>query len=268
MPSKFAAKVKQFVKEAPVASGGTSVNFGPMTVTPMVITFKGRGQGNTPDKLSLGAFAKKHRVSVQDVELSENDQIQLHFEIDVRELNPQLNFVYTRDVAILNSSPDGKRKTDWSETVLPALEKVFGKNWEEAIISDDGEASDPIWVQAEDVTSHKPVKPGERAYGTIKLVAAYDSREECEAARDERFPPRDGGAATAEDVEDGDEDLEDEDLEDDGESYPEKLLNQVYAMYKSNKRNAKATKVLISKNKAWSQYDTDDLLQSAINANE
>lgn len=257
----FANKVKQMVKDAPVAQSRVNVNFGPMTVTPMVITFHGKGQ--LPDKRTLGEFAKEQGVSVDAVELGDNDSFQLHFDIDVSDLNPSLSFHYTRDIAVVASN--GKNKTDWAEIVEPGLRKVFGSNWEEVLIAEDGGESDPVYVAAENADSLRPSKDKttgeEKNYGVPRLIAKFEDRDACIDARDERYPRRD--EEVVDDEEDADEEAEDG--EDEGEEeYPEALLTQVWGVYKAQKSNRKNTIAFLGKSKKFAEYDAADLLDAAI----
>lgn len=265
----FANKVKQFIKDAPVASSGTNINYGPLTLVPMIITF--HGQGSTPDKRTLAEYAEAKGVDVDDVELEKDDSFQLHMRIGVQEVNPGLSFeAVERDISVVNSSL--KTKTDWQEIVLPSLEKVLGKDWYEKYIPAEGKKAPVVYVAAEMVDSLRTPKmvtdpetgkqvPGKN-YGVPKLIAKYASLEECIAAHDERYPQR-GGAVAAGD--EGDEDEGDDEGEE-GE-IDEEVLNQVYKVYKSSKSNRKNTIALVARNKAWKEYDAETLVDAAIEAN-
>lgn len=257
----IADKIKKYVKEAPVAQGGTNINFGALTAEPVVVTFHGKGV--KPTKLTLAEYAEERDTDPAEVELEENDQLQIHFSIAVQELNPNLTFPSVdRDIAIIASGP--KVKTDWSEIVEPSLVKVFGANWEEALFGKGNKPAKPVYVAAEMVDSLRPAKqnpdgtPG-KVYTMPRFIAKYATREECEEARDERY----GKPA---DVEGADIDVEDED--DDTPEFPANVLKQVWGLYKSGKKNDRNVLGLIAKNKQWNAYDADELLAAAKEAGE
>ncbi len=253
----FADKVKKMVENARTITAGTNINFGPMTVTPLVVTFKGKG--NQPDKETLQEYMDRNGIgSDEDPELGKNESFQLHFDIDVSDLNPSLNFHYERDIAILESNHSGKTPilTDWSEIVLPSLIATFGDNWYTRILPNGKKPAPVLWVAAEQVESLKPVKEDGKVYKVPKFIAVYKNREECIAARDERYPSKEEAS--------GGEDGSDEETE-----FSEELLNDVYALYTSAKKNRKATLKLLSQKPYENQGDDDEaLLDAAVAANE
>jgi len=248
----FADKVKKLVDEAPVASTGVNVNFGPLVVTPLVLKWQGRGQGAKPDKTPLDQYMKDHGLSESDdVELEAGESFQIHFDIDVSELNPNLDFHYERDVAILESGE--KQKTSWAEIVQPSLEKTFGKDWYNKILPNGKKAAPVLFVAAENVDAVEPVKKGGKNYGVPKFIAVYKDLDACRKARDERYPPRE---ETGVDLESDD----DEGVADD--SFPEDVISQVKDLYNSTRKNPKQTKKMLESN-PFGEYDVKELMQAA-----
>jgi hypothetical protein len=251
----FADKVKKMVNEAPVASSGVNVNFGPLTVTPIVLRWNGRGAGARPEKTPLAEYMRQHGLKESDdVELAPGESFQLHFDIDISELNPSLDFHYEREIAILLSSP--KVKTSWSEIVQPSLEKVFGKNWEEKILPNGKKSAPVVYVAAEAVDPVEPVKEGKKTYSVPRFIAAYPSLEACREARDERYPPRDTEAEMAFGPEGDDEELEE------GE-FPQDVIEQVQELFNSTRKNRKQTLKMLE-NKPLGDYDAEELFKAAL----
>lgn len=250
----FADTVKKMVDEAPAASSGVNVNFGPMTVEPIVLKWQGRGTGAKPIKTPLADYMKQHGLKEgDDIELESGESLQLHFDIDVSELNPSLDFHYQRDVAVLASN--GKNKTSWQEIVQPSLEKVFGKNWHEKILPNGKKAAPVLYVAAENVDGVEPVKEGKKNYGVPKLIAVYKDLDACRAARDERYPPRDEEAEMEFPPEDGDEEAEEGEI-------PQDVIDQVNDLYRSTRKNIKQTRKMLESN-PFGDYEVDDLIKAA-----
>lgn len=177
----FADKLKKVVDEAPSA-GFVNVNFGKLTTTVNVLEWK-----ETDEIVFVNGKEQKKRVPVrvpftEDMKLTKGQDIELTFNIKISELNPKLEFDYERNVVVKKSSDDGKFKTDWTETVLPSLEKVFGADWATVITNKKG-----VYVAAEHVDSVAPAKEGKKNYGVPKFTAKFKSLDECKAARDERY---------------------------------------------------------------------------------
>lgn len=258
----FADKVKKLVEEAPVAvAGGRRVNFGPTKFFPTIVRFKGKGQ--KPDKWTFEQYIQEHGLdSVDDIELGDREQYALNVDVDITKLNPSLDFHYEREVLIVNSRRDPKNPsknilTDWSETFLPALEKVFGKNWEEKIFP-NGKGKEPtLYLAVEQVDPVNPPKEeGKKVYSVPKVIGWYKSMDELRAAQDEMYPPRDEEA----EMEFGpDSEVEEEDGE--GE-IPESALKEVKALYKSTRNNFKQTRKMLEGN-PFGKYDPDELLEAA-----
>jgi hypothetical protein len=225
--------VNKLIKEAPaIQGGGAFVNFGPLKVTPLVVTFKGSGQ--QPDKRTLQEYMDEQGLEEGDeIKLGDRDSFQLRFVIDVSAVNPALTFSYERDVAVLASN--AKIKTDWDTTVLPSLVKVFGKDWHTKLVQNGSKKLRTYYVAAENADSLKPVKEGKKNYGVPKFLAIYDDLDACKEARDERYPPRED-TAVAVDGEEG---------EDGG--YTEEQLEQALTIFNSVKQNKKRAISMLEK---------------------
>jgi len=255
----FADRVKKMVKDAPTARTGVNVNFGPMKITPMIITFKGKG--NMPDKETLKDYMERNDIDEKDdFELGKQESFQLHVDIDVSDLNPTLAFHYERDIAVLESNVDEKKPdksifTDWSETFLPSLEKVFGSDWYEKLISNGKKAAPVVWVAAENVDSLKPVAEGGKNYGVPKLLAVYKDRDACVKARDERYPPREEKASEGSE---GEEVAEGE--------FSTEILESVIALFTSARKNKKTTITMLKGNpfNIEEEFDPEELLEKAL----
>jgi hypothetical protein len=254
----IADKIRKMTKDAPKVSAGSNVNYGELTSYPIVVTFHGRGVKPTSQKLV--EYAEEHEVEVEDVELSDNEQLQIHFSIAVQDLNPSLTFESVdRDIAVMQSN--GKNKADWQEIVEPSLLKVFGPNWAEVLFGKPGKDPKPVYVAAEMVDSLRFVKPGAKSYTTIKFIEKYADRDECIEARDARYGKRDETLVVEEDIEDDvADDVADEEEED---QFPAATLKQVYSLWKGAKRNDSSTLKLIGSNKAWKSYAPKELLAAA-----
>jgi len=257
----FAQKVKQLVKEAPVATAGTNINFGPATFTPMIVVWKGRG--NKPDKFTLAEYVKENGLkSEDDIELtSGKESFQLHIDIDVSALNPSLDFHYERDVEIKASNKSAKDPakhilTSWSEIVHPSLEKVFGKDWDSKILANGSKKAPTLFVAAEAVDPVEPVKEGRKAYNVPKFIGVYPTLEACKEARDLRYPPRDPEAEMA-------YGQGEEETDDDEEGIPESVVAQAVELFNSTRKNKKQTLKMLE-GQPFGEYDAQELLDAAL----
>lgn len=166
----FADKVQKYSEEAPVA-GFVNVNYGKLTTAVNVLSWK-----------EVDGIRAPVRVPFQEQEVGKGENLELTFTIGIDELNPKLDFKYERNVLIRKSSEDGKFKSDWSEVVLPSLEKVFGKEWAKVITAKGG-----VYVAAEHCDSVIAPKEGKKNYGVPKFIAKFKGLTDCKAARNERY---------------------------------------------------------------------------------
>lgn len=260
----FMDKVKKLVEEAPVASGGVNVNFGPMTVTPIIVDWENRQPDGKPGKTELAEYMRARGLKDSDpLELGSRESFQLLFDIDVTELNPALGFHYEREVEVKESNinerkPDKSVLTAWTEIVHPSLIAVFGANWYEKLLPNGKKAAPVVYVAAESVESPAPRKEGKKVATVPKFIASYKTLDECRAARDERYPPRDE-EGTGVPVEEGDED--------DGE-FPEDVLEQVRTLYDSLRKNRKQTLKVLEGHPEFSEYEAEKLLDAALSEGE
>lgn len=174
--SDFMNQVQQLADDAPEA-GFVNVNYGKLTVKPMVVIWREVDGIRSPDKRDL----------VSGYQLQEGETMELVFTVNISELNPNLTFEYERNVPVRKS---GNKKTDWDEIVRPSLEKVFGKQWAKAVIG----ATPYVAVEDFPNVAGKASSNG-KVYGVPKLIAVYKSKAECQAARDERYKNRGEPAA-------------------------------------------------------------------------
>jgi len=253
----FADKVKKMVNEAPVVTGrGNNVNFGPMTVTPMIVKWKGKG--NQPDKVTLSDYMEQNNLKdSDDIELGENESFQLHYDIDVSDLNPTLDFHYERDVSIQNSNKTNKDPkkwvlSDWEETVLPSQISVFGEDWYTKLLPNGKKAAPILWVAAENVDSFVPPKEGKKNYGVPKFIGVYKDRDACIKARNERYPRREEGQEV---------EVEGEEIEE-GE-FPSDVLESVVNLYNSTRKNKKSTLKMLE-SQPFGEYNPDEVLKAAL----
>lgn len=247
----IANKIKSMINDAPEVQPMVNVNFGPLTVKPIIKTF--HGSGKKPTVLTLEEFADEQGVSVDDVKLSNNDAFNLRFEINVKDLNENLSFeMWTREVPILasnKSNPDKSKwlLTDWSEIVEPSLVKVFGANWYEVLIGTEKKPAKEFYVACEQADSLRKPKEGVKNYGVPKFIAKFANRDECVRARDERY-----GKKTGEDPELGGEEEE---------GIPDEAIAQATSLWLSFKKNDDKTMKMLVK-QPFGPYDPEALLKA------
>lgn len=174
------SKIKSYSDEAP-ASGFINVNFGKLTVTPVVVSWKNEGTVRSVIKRELK----------EGEELKNGEQLELKITVAISELNPKLTFEYERNVPIKSN---GSQKADWAEITLPSLEKVFGKNWADAI-----EKNPYVAVEDASNIAGRASATG-KVYGIPKFTATFKNKAECEAARDARYGKRDDEAAEEDEI--------------------------------------------------------------------
>lgn len=223
--SQFWKNVQGMADEAPEA-GYANINFGKLIVKPMVVKWTTGDDGSRkPEKSEL----------VPGKALGEGESLELNIKVLISELNPKLEFDYERNVPVRKS---GRIKTDWSEIVLPSFEKHLGKNWAEAL-----EKQPYVAIEDEPNVAGKATATG-RVYGIPKLIAVYENKAACVAARDEKFKKYDAVPAV------------------DGEvSIPAETVKQVASLIKSV-GEATALKML-QESKPFGDYDPDVLIALA-----
>lgn len=223
--SNFWDKVQELADEAPEA-GFPQLNYGKLTITPMVVTWKGKGQKPEVNEMAEGQ------------ELKDRQTLRLRFTIDVKEFNPSLEFEWYREVDVRKSGKGKDNLTDWSEIVLPSLENVFGKKW--------AKSAEGSYVEVEDVPStrgtYKNVAGEEKQLNTIKFLRKFDNKESCLAARDETYKKRDGS-------EDGD--------------LPADVVVTCKSLYQSLNQNDEMFKTVAASDDRLKNYDVEILLAAA-----
>jgi len=190
-------KIMAYIKEAPPAFDGygPSPNFGKITYTPYVVVLR---KGQSPEYIKFSEWQG---------DLDKN-QMEIWFELDIKEFNPNLQWDFIRKVRIemnlVDEKGNVKIKTDWNEIVLPSLLEAIGEDW--AAKMDAG-----LYVEIVDVDSfrkpyHKKVNgveqfnddgsPAMTQPQTIKFLRAFPDKEACLKAHNERYSKSDSGRVT------------------------------------------------------------------------
>lgn len=234
MADSFWSQVQHLAEEAPEA-GFAAINYGKLVATPMILKWERNGEVRTPVRTPLKAGQT----------IGEGESLEINFKILISELNPNLQFDYERSIPVRKS---GRVKTDWSEIVLPSLEATFGKNWAQALEKQP-------YVEVEDVGNiqGKTSSTTGKVYGVPKFLRVFKGKAEAMEARAKRFPPREGEVP------------ESETSSGELNAVPEEVLLQVKSLIASVGPK-KAKKML--ENKPFGEYDADDLLQRASEAEE
>ena len=218
--------LQQQADEAPEA-GYINVNYGKLTVNPQVITWTGDKDNRTPVRTPLKAGQP----------LTNQQTLELEFDIDISEFNPALEFSYTRRVNVKKS---GTIKTDWGEITEPSLIDVFGKNWAKAVMAQP-------YVEVEDAPNiaGKAGKTG-KLFGVPKFLRVFASKAECAEAREERYGKGDGSSG--------------------GGIAPDATVKQVSELIASIKNDDTVMEML--NNKSFGDYDAKDLFDRAKELSE
>lgn len=218
-------KLKGAIDNAPEA-GFINVNYGRLSTKIQVMSWQEVDGVRTPVR----------RAFVENEELKKNETVELEFTIHISEVNPALNFDYTRNVQVRKSA--NGQLTDWSETVLPSLEKVFGKDkWIEVLTG-----KKQVYVSAEHLDSVIKAKEGKKNYGVPRFTGVFKSLDECKAAREERY----GKSEASEGAEIG---------------IPEAVIKQAKGLFESVGKNEKAFKKMVADAEPFNAYDADALLE-------
>lgn len=211
-------QIKEYSDNAPERQGGSFVQYGKLVCEVNVLTWKGKG--NTPLKEPF----------VEGAEIDAGKQaMEITFNIDVKELNPSLEFDYwTRKILVERS---GKTiKTDWSETVLPSLEQVFGDAWADICLG----KSNP-YVECEQAPSQY-VKDGKKDYGVPKFIREFKNKQECINARNEKY----GEPESNEEI-----------------GIPKEIIKQASGLLKSMKGDKNKVRPILESTEPFNQYDVD-----------
>lgn len=226
MSPDFWTTVQEAADNAPEA-GYPNVSMGKLTVVPFVVKFSNKD----------GVKSAEKSVFKQGATLGDRDMLELEFTVDIKEMNPNLNFDYVRRVGVRKS---GRNKTDWDEIVRPSLEAVFGKQWAKTIIGGKG-----VYVELEDVPNVAG-KAGDngKVWGVPKFLRVFKNKAECAAAHAERFKSH---ASTSDESTDSGE-------------IPEEVLKQVRGLIGSV-GDKKAKEMLASK--PFGDYEADALMEAA-----
>lgn len=171
----FWDQVQETADNAPEA-GFPQLQYGKLTITPLVVKWQGKGKSPVITEMAEGQALK------------DRETLRLRFAVDIQEFNPQLEFEWFREVDVAKTRNENN-KTDWSETVLPSLMKVFGEKW--------AQPANGCYVEVEDVPSVRGTYKNDagetKQLNTIKVLRKFDSKEACLAARNETYKPRDNG---------------------------------------------------------------------------
>ncbi len=210
----------QMIEDAP-AAGRNPVNFGALTVTPMVTVWT-----TTPE----GKRQPTRTPMKETDQLGPGESLELVFNLDIQELQPNLEFTYERNVSVKKSSE--RLKTDWSEIVLPSLIAVFGKDWRKKVMGNK------YYVEVDDVVNvnHNKSKSSQKLLSVPRILRAFPDAKSCLEARLERFPPREV------------------------EGVPKETIAAVKELIEGSSKTA-ARKVLLKK--PYGNYDPDLLIRLA-----
>ena len=222
--SNFLDQVQKYADEAPEA-GFPQLQYGKLSITPQVVKWGGKGVAPVVTEMAEGQ------------ELKERETLRLRFRIDIQEFNPALEFEWYRDVDVRKSGKGIENQTDWSETVQPSLEKVFGKKW--------ATGADGSYVEVEDVPSVRGTytnKNGEvKQLNTVKFLRKFKDKDECLAARNETYKKQ------------GDE----------VSGLPANVVEQCKSLYKSVNNDDEMFKNIVAQSDELKNYDVEALLDSA-----
>lgn len=163
MPGEFDV-LEQMIEEAPEA-GFAAVNYGKLTVKMSGISWVDR----KPIRREL---KKGERVNP-------GETLELEFTVHISELNPALEFEYTRNTSIRKS---GRVLSDWQEVVEPSLKATFGDKYVEKLFKEPYVCVEDV----DNVTGNTSKKTG-KLLGVPKFLAVYADKAACQKARDERF---------------------------------------------------------------------------------
>jgi len=231
----FQDQIKKAVDAAPAREVSGFIQYGKLHAEVNVLEWQGKGKEpkRTPFKDGMKIVAGKQSLEAR-------------FTIDVQEINPALQFeTWSRNLLIEKNSANGKIKTDWQETVLPSLEKVFGDKWPAIFEGKE------YYVECEQAPSQY-VKEGARDYGAPKFLRKFKNMEECIEARNERF----GNPEEAEDFDMG---------------VPEDVVDQAIAvmstMKGSDEKKREKFAAIVPSSDVFSKYDVDAIF-AEIDARE
>ena len=157
--------------------------FGKIGIEPRFMQWLVDGDTRTPEDVDGDTF--RH--------LNKRDRsLELNFNVDIQEFKPELEFTYENRRVMVGS-------TDWWKILKPSIEAVCGKG--SASEANLGKTMTDLrgkYVEVADVLQSPTKRNPDPEYKTIKLIAVFDSREECYAASVERYGGGDGGELPAE----------------------------------------------------------------------
>ena len=147
------------------------VNYGKLTIDPRFMQWFDTDGSRTTEDVDGDTFRhlpKRER------------SVELRFNIDIQEFNPDLEFTYDRKVMI--------GSTDWHKIFKPGAELVFGKGAvNEKNLGETINGLQSKYVCIADVLQAPTKKNPDPEYKTMKLLQVFESREACYAAHQERF---------------------------------------------------------------------------------
>lgn len=235
----FADKLKQYAENAPVRTGASNYfQYGLATGSLNVLTWQGKG--NAPKKAPY-----KEGMEIE----AGKQALELTVSVNVKELNPALQFDdWSRKVLIESSNKTSKdpRKwilTDWSETVLPSLENVFGDKWADFCLGKLSVYAEVEQADSQFVGTDKATGEKKKDYGVPKFHRQFKTIDQCRTARDERYGTSNEG------VNETTEEL----------GIPEDVIAQAKSLFKSLKNN-KAKLIPLLDSEPFNAYDPDAIL--------
>jgi len=149
--------------------------FGKLTASNRYFYFSGSPEtGWGVEEIELAEYLER----MKDKRLARSTRCEVIFQVDVQEMNPSLEWTWTRKVQVGDA--------DWRKTLVPSVEEIYGKG-----SMGDGRRAETLgkligsYVEAHDVPQqpkrgdkHLNRETGE-PYGTIRIARVFASKEEC-----------------------------------------------------------------------------------------
>lgn len=232
--SSFQDKVTSFIDSVPEQQGSNWVQYGKIHCEMNVLKF--HGKGNPPTKTPI-----TRKMIEKGLQVPANEQIQLTVNVDVREFNPALEREWFSNVKVVKSNKDNKDSarwllTDWSETVFPSLQAIFGDEWIAIALGEK-----EVYGAVESFPSQY-VKEGKKDYGTAKFIAQYKDADECKEARNARYGNQNGSGESDEVL-----------------GIPEDVIAQARSLLKSLKGKVEKLRPMLDL-EPFNTYDPDAIL--------
>lgn len=172
----------ELINDAPTAGFGPRVSYGKLTIKKIEIAHW-KGSKEQGRKIVTRPF-----VAGDTADKSKGEYIQMTLALDVKELNPSIDWDWERRVDVKKSNTQTGDKTNWSEVIEPSFVTVIGKDWSRQLDPRRGvyvAIEEPVTVEKK--KTYKDREGNEKNNTTIRLLSKFKSLAECKAARDLRF---------------------------------------------------------------------------------